>query len=378
MTLQTAMPYTKFGQVDDIIDLLDELSFQTPGNRLLRPKSPSQLLNEHPQLREIVVDGLLRRGELMNLIASPKTGKSWIVLHLAFCVATGAKLFGHYEVKRGRVLLLDNELHPETMAQRVVTVANAMGLAIQDHDQTLAIETLRAKPLQLDGLIESLREVAPGHYSLVILDAWYRAMPEGFDENSNSDMTKAYAMVDQIALHTNAALVLVHHTSKGSQAGKSVTDVGSGAGAQSRAADSHLIIRNHEVEGAVVIEAVARSFPPPGKIALRQNFPLWHLDTSLDPDKLSSPRSRTKAATSRDTASTTETWSPESFGQKFVTSNPERQDTIVANAAIEGLSMRKAHTFLRLLESKMVVYRWKVPGNNAVYFANLPQTLTSQ
>ena len=41
--------------------------------------------------------------------------------------------------------------------------------------------------------------------------------------------------------------------SKGDQSGKSTTDVGSGAGSQSRAADTHLIIRQHEQEDVAVM-----------------------------------------------------------------------------------------------------------------------------
>ena len=44
-----------------------------------------------------------------------------------------------------------------------------------------------------------------------------------------------------LAIQTGAAFVLVHHSTKGSQAEKSVTDTGSGAGAMSRAVDSHIV-----------------------------------------------------------------------------------------------------------------------------------------
>ena len=113
------------------------------------------------------------------------------------------------------------------------------------------------KGLDIDALAGLIREtVRPGEYRLTVLDALYRLIPSGRDENSNTDMQYVYNVVDGIADHTRAAIPIVHHSTKGNQAGKGVTDVGAGGGSQSRAADSHLIVRPHKVDGAAVVEAV--------------------------------------------------------------------------------------------------------------------------
>ena len=65
-----------------------------------------------------------------------------------------------------------------------------------------------------------------------------------------------------------------------------MTDVGSGAGSQSRAADTHLIIRQHEDPDVAIIEAVVRSWPPVDRLAIRWTFPTWRLDTQANPRKL--------------------------------------------------------------------------------------------
>ncbi len=44
------------------------------------PQTVRELLRRCPTLRAPVIVGLLRRGETMNVIAPPKTGKSWLVL----------------------------------------------------------------------------------------------------------------------------------------------------------------------------------------------------------------------------------------------------------------------------------------------------------
>ena len=47
------------------------------------------LLRTFPERRPSLIEGLLRKGETMNIIAAPKIGKSWLSLGLAFAVATG-------------------------------------------------------------------------------------------------------------------------------------------------------------------------------------------------------------------------------------------------------------------------------------------------
>jgi azurin len=68
-------------------------------------------------------------GEIMNVIASPKMGKSWLVTDLALAVATGTPWLG-YPTHRGEVLIIDNELHGQTTANRIPKVAMAHNVVV--------------------------------------------------------------------------------------------------------------------------------------------------------------------------------------------------------------------------------------------------------
>ena len=94
-------------------------------------------------------------------------------------------------------------------------------------------------------------------------------------------------MIERIAREQEAAIVLVHHTSKGNQANKSVTDVGSGAGAQSRAPDTHLALRPHMVPGVISVSCCVRSFKPvePFCIIRDENY-LWVAASGYEPNDL--------------------------------------------------------------------------------------------
>jgi len=237
-------------------------------------------------LSDPVIHGRVREGETMNFISDPKVGKSWMMYGLSICVATGTDWLG-IPVARGRVLIVDNELHPSTLAHRLPTVGNAMGLRFADYRDVIDTWCLRGNLRSLQELLVAFKSlVKAGEYKLIIFDAKYRFASQGVSENDNAAETLIYNTLDQIAAETRAAVVVVHHASKGSQSDKRLTDVGSGAGAQSRAADCHMVLREHEDEGVYVLDAAVRSFPPVKPMALRWQFPVWVPDEWADAGKL--------------------------------------------------------------------------------------------
>lgn len=245
------------------------------------------LIEQFPTLRPPVIDGLLRQGETMNIIAAPKVGKSWLAHSLALCAAAGRKWLDQFSVTPGRVLLVDNELHPETVSYRLRKVADAMGIGLDGVD----VLPIRGKALTYFDLQATLDKIGAGVYALIVVDAHYRMNTAG-SENDNAETMRVYNQIDRLAAETGAAFVLIHHASKGDQSGKEVTDVGAGAGSQSRATDSHLILRPHESDGCFVLEAVTRSFPPPESIVLRWEPPVWRPDSSQSPKLLETAQTK--------------------------------------------------------------------------------------
>ncbi|HUP77925.1 MAG TPA: AAA family ATPase [Pirellula sp.] len=236
-----------------------------------RPLAISQLWKSNPEMRKPIIKGLLRQGETCNIIASPKTGKSFLAGGLAWSVATGIEWMG-FETTQGRVLIVDNELHSETLSARLSSIANEMMIENEYHGN-MDVLSLRGVACG----VQELRDfgIESGRYSLIVIDALYRTLPEGTSENDNAQMMAVYNHLDSLAAGIGAAIVVVHHSSKGAQGDKSLTDVGSGAGAISRAADTHLIIRPHEEDGYAVLEAVTRSFKSPDPITIEWKYPVW-------------------------------------------------------------------------------------------------------
>ena len=246
------------------------------------------LKRRFPEMRPVLIDGFLRIGETMNIIAAPKTGKSWLVTQLCVCVASGTDWFGHV-CTPGRVLIIDNELHEETSANRIPLVVEAMRRAnpsLPNVDDMIDVWNLRGKWKSIADLSAWLPRFKEAGYRMIVIDAFYRALPKDTDENDNGSIASIYNLIDTFAKQVGCSFVLIHHTSKGNQSQKSITDVGAGAGSQSRAADTHLILREHKDDGFLVLEAVVRSFPRQEPIVLQKAFPLMLPDYERNPEDL--------------------------------------------------------------------------------------------
>lgn len=318
----------------------------------------AELVTGNPELNPPVIHGLLRRREIANIIAPPKKSKSWLALYLASCVALGRKVFNQHQTERGRVLLIDNELHAATLAKRIPAVLNEMGATMDEVNSRFAVDSLRGRLRDLYAMQSYFRALEPGYFSLIVLDALYRFMPKDHDENSNAQATLLYNRLDQYAQMTGAAFLIVHHASKGLQTGKSVTDVGAGAGAISRAADSHLILRDHEEEGAAVMESAVRSWPPSPPVCLRWEWPLWKAAPDLDPAQLKQAKGRTRRekADPDPAPEPPKKMIPAEFAAAYVSNEPTAKELILARAVGDGMSEREGKRLLLLAVNERHVF----------------------
>ncbi len=259
----------------------------------------SDLIAANPDREPPIIDGLVREGQIMNVVSSSKAGKSWMCYGIAMAVLSGRKWLDEFPTTKGKVLLIDNELSPQELSHRTRKVAENMGIDIGEYGDQLVIKTLKRKPQSLSELAGFFEGIQPHEFRLIILDAMYKFCEPKSDENSNADMSRFYAMLSTYAEQTKAAILLVHHSTKGDQSDKRITDVGAGAGSQSRAADCHLIFREHAEGDAMVLDATVRSFPPIEPLAVRFNWPLWEPDRDLDPTQLATGTARRRRAATR-------------------------------------------------------------------------------
>ena len=119
---------------------------RVPEVPIFAPVSAVDLVREYPELRPVVIGDLLRRGEVMNVVAAPKVGKTWTVHALVVAIASGKHWLGK-PTTPGTVLLIDAELHKETLARRLHATKEAAGATDADLEAVEAWIQARAGSL---------------------------------------------------------------------------------------------------------------------------------------------------------------------------------------------------------------------------------------
>lgn len=195
------------------------------------------IIDNLPPMAPELVSGVLREGHKMLIVGGSKTGKSFLLIEFCLAVASGRSWIG-WKCAQGRVLYVNLELDRNSCLHRFKDVCEAAGVP-REAFQQLDIWNLRGRTESIDKLVPKLVRRAKKHsYKAIVIDPIYKVLTG--DENSAEQMAKFCNQFDRIATETGAAVVYVHHHSKGAQGGKKSMDRASGSGVFGRDPDALL------------------------------------------------------------------------------------------------------------------------------------------
>lgn len=146
----------------------------------------------------------------------PKSMKSWLALDLALSVASHTDCLGRYRVLRpGRTLIYLAEDALADVRARLVCLCRSRGLALDHLDMDVVAEPILRLDQETDRrrLDEALARLRP---RLLVLDPLVRL--HRLDENSSSEISGLLGYLRELQRKHDVSVVLVHHTSKRSQA----------------------------------------------------------------------------------------------------------------------------------------------------------------
>lgn len=243
-----------------------------------------------PVLDEVLVDGVMRRGDKMCVSGPSKSYKSFALVQLAIAIACGGRWFG-WKCKKGRVLYINCELRGESFRKRVWEVSDKMPCA--DRAQIAAnmdVWNMRGRTQPLDtGKDHIIEQAEARSYDVVILDPIYKLF-DG-DENSAEDVSEFMLAMDELAMRLHASIVYCHHHSKGAKGGTNAQDRFSGSGVFARDCDelvdiSPLDLKDSEptdwgfdaMSTAWRIETVIRDFAPKPPLDAMFEYPVHVVD----------------------------------------------------------------------------------------------------
>ncbi len=171
------------------------------------------------------------------------------------------------------MLLIDNELKKREIDWRHWQICRALHHFPEDGD--MKVVSRRGKSCDINLVADRILQMDLTGVVLIVIDAIYKAIPDGKSENDNEAMGKLMNTLQNIAERTGIAVVCVHHATKGDQSHKSTLDILAGAGSFGRSLDAMIAVRDHEQEGLNVIEFRSRTNPDPEPISAKFAFPLW-------------------------------------------------------------------------------------------------------
>lgn len=197
----------------------------------------------------VLVEGMIRAGELCVVGAPRAIGKSWLAMNLAVLVAEGDGLvMGSLPVRSAtRVLYAQGELMRWNSARRWRMLCSngepPAGIAETFTPFRLSVRRVveevttpsggRGREEYFKGVLDPRVEqtVAEGGFGMLILDPW--ATYFAGNENSNDEVEAALNELRKLALRYSTAIVIFHHLKKLSE-GRDLEDQWRGA---SRLAD---------------------------------------------------------------------------------------------------------------------------------------------
>ena len=166
-------------------------------------------------------------------------------LNMGICVACGlANFLGHQISRPGTVLFLNNELSfPDHLDRFKKCVSVLSQEDVKKLERFICPDSFPPFPKYYHELESKIVETKP---VLVILDCLYRSHDK--KENDSSEMKTLMRQFDQLRKKHSVAIVVVHHTKKGSRMGKMHNDDMRGSGVFGGVADQVIQIRRSAID----------------------------------------------------------------------------------------------------------------------------------
>ncbi|MEI9940503.1 MAG: AAA family ATPase [Pseudomonadota bacterium] len=206
---------------------------------------------------DYLVDQIIRRGSLTEIESYGGSGKTWLGVSMALCVAAGQAWLGRFPTKPGRAVYLDYENGRYEMRRRAKAVAASLGL---ERVANFSMEPMPAIYMPDAHFGAAVAKLAKGH-DLVIVDTLKAASP-GVDEN-DSNIRVGLDQLRRAAEQTGSAVVVLVHGKKKGNPGKNngptdARESGRGSSAIFDAADAVFHVNYTEGKPLLIEQTKAR------------------------------------------------------------------------------------------------------------------------
>jgi len=218
-----------------------------------------------------LIKGVVPAADIVTIFGASGSGKSFVVLEMAACIALGVPWRGH-KAEKGRVVIIAAE-GSGSYGKRIKALAQYLGISPKDLDiGVIVVPPNLMEEGDVTDLAASIKAV--GGVSLIIIDTFAQVTP-GANENGAEDMGLALSNVRVLRTTTGATVELVHHAGKDAHRGSR------GWSGIRAAVDAELEVTRDEDSGARQIRI---SKQKDGEDGLKWGFKLETILLGLDDD----------------------------------------------------------------------------------------------
>lgn len=192
---------------------------------------------------EWIVEKLITAG-LIILAGRPKSGKSWLALNLSLSITRGGIALSHFKAMKAAVLYFALEDNVRRLKSRMENILNAEEDKVAPTNLYFLEDDISFPKLN-DGGLEEIQKTLNEYpdIKLVIIDTLGRSRADQKRSDNNIYLAdyELLALLQTFALKNKIAVLMVHHTKKGSE--EYVFDEISGTTGITGAADTMLLLK---------------------------------------------------------------------------------------------------------------------------------------
>jgi hypothetical protein len=241
---------------------LDEFETQVKETELPTTVNAADLLETEPKDPDQIMADTFDVGDKVALIASSKLRKTFFLLMFLLCLAAGKNFLSWRIPKPRRILHVQFEIQEHHYHRRIRRMAKAIGITSADLGDRFYI--LNARGLGLSGQegIEKIGLIAAAiQPDIISFDPLYKIATGA--ENAAEDLKGILNCFDALAKKTGAAILYVHHDTKGNSGDRDVRDRGAGSNVLGRDYDAAITLTPHAQEtDTAVVETLLRNYRP--------------------------------------------------------------------------------------------------------------------
>lgn len=215
-----------------------------------------------------LIDNLIPINGTTVLSALPGSFKTWLLLDIAKCVASGESLFGEFSAKQKGVLIIDEENGERVLQQRFVKLGAAANLPIyylSDIGFKITLDNIQ-------DIVDFCQDLEIG---LVTFDSLVRIHEA--NENDAKEMAEVFHLIRELNKQ-DVTVLLTHHNRKPSGGGGSPAHEMRGSSDILAALDCHLALSRRDGKELLLTQT---------KVRLAEELPPLELEVVSDDNSVS-------------------------------------------------------------------------------------------